>query len=749
MDNFLPPGEYNPIFTANNSESDPVTSFTIEWTVNGNVQTYAFTNIAVPTSNTLLQFEIPQTFEIEAGVTYDLHFKVIEQNGITQAASATNQIIHKVAGLTAHPHKQMLIEKVAATWCGFCPEGTIIMNDFINAHPDDALAAIIYRPTDLVMPYSDAVVSQFGISGQPKYMVDRYPFRTTQAGQGAVQNFTRDALDTRAANRLGAYSPVQIKTTTNFNTSNRLLTIDVDAMFLANVEGDLTINAYIIEDGIVEDQTNYYPEIGSNPLINYVHDNVVRDLLGGVLGTAGVLPNNISAGQSIGHQYTYTVPSTFNENNLAVIITIQQNGSAVEKTILNALRVGMNEYKEHNVEPFAVIACSTPPTTPQISADMLVLCQGDVATLSLNTAVPSGYYPQWQNNGVDISGETGMTYSTSLAGNFSVYFTNGDTSSPCQSDDSNIEYVITGALPNFEIVETITNGTSVSFVTEFLSGEETAVLTWSFGDGDSSFLNNPTHVYDAPGSYVLCVTAENDCGYFPGICDVIEVGESRKLFTKVYLEGPYNSSTGMMETDLAELIPTQNPFSGAPYNYNGGDFVDEIPANVVDWVLVELRSGSPGTTVAQTSLSASRAAFLLEDGSIADLDGTAGVGFGRLSSGQNYHVVIRHRNHLDIISRTPVIGGPVMNHDFTVDVNAASGDFQQSILDGNKAGMISGDYNGDGIIQVTDFDSWKINPAANQVYLPIDGNLDRIVQVTDFDIWKLVGAKFGNIEIRY
>ncbi len=750
MDNFLPPGEYSPSFTANNSESDAVTSFTIEWSVNGgDMQTYSFTNIAIPTSNTLLQFDIPQTFDIVAGESYDLHFQVTEINGATQTPSSSNQISHRVAGLTGIPDKQILIEKIAATWCGFCPEGTVIMNEFLNTYPGDALAAVIYRPNDLVMPYSNDVVSTFGISGQPMYMVDRYPFPSTQAGNGAIQNFSRSVLEVRANNRLGANSPLRIQSTTNFDNVSRMLTVDVDANFLADIEGTLTLNAYILEDGIVSTQTNYNSSLGSNPINNYVHDNVVRDMLGGVLGTEGVFPNSISDGQTISHQYNYSVPSNFDENNLYVIVTVQQNGTVLERTILNALRVGINETNEHSIETIVDNSCATPPIAPDISTDLNVLCQGDVATMSLNTIVPAGFYPQWQNNGVDIPGETSLQYSSSIAGNFSVYFTNGDSGSPCKSEDSNILNIITGDIPDFNITETNINGTTVSFVTEFLSGEETAVLTWSFGDGDSSFLNNPTHVYDAPGSYVLCVTAENDCGVSPGVCEIIEVGESRKLFAKVLLEGPYNSSTGEMETALSELIPTQNPYSQAPYNYTGGDFVDEIPNDVVDWVLVELRTGTPGTTVSQTNVSATRAAFLLKDGSIAELDGTPGLGFGRLAIGENYHIVVRHRNHLDIISRFPIVGGPVMNYDFTTNVNTVAGDLQQSELGNNKAGMISGDFNSDGIIQVTDFDSWKLNPAANQVYLPIDGNLDRIVQVTDFDIWKVVGAKFGNVEIRF
>ncbi len=35
---------------------------------------------------------------------------------------------------------------------------------------------------------------------------------------------------------------------------------------------------------------------------------------------------------------------------------------------------------------------------------------------------------------------------------------------------------------------------------------------WDFGDGDSAFIQNPQHTYDAPGTYIVTLKADNDCG---------------------------------------------------------------------------------------------------------------------------------------------------------------------------------------------------------------------------------------------
>ena len=67
-----------------------------------------------------------------------------------------------------------------------------------------------------------------------------------------------------------------------------------------------------------------------------------------------------------------------------------------------------------------------------------------------------------------------------------------------------------------------------------------------------------------------------------------------------------------------------------------------MPANVVDWVLVELRDMVSQDVVSQ------RAALLTADGDIVDLDGVSPVVF--YATPDIYYVSVRHRNHLDIIS---------------------------------------------------------------------------------------------------
>jgi hypothetical protein len=130
--------------------------------------------------------------------------------------------------------------------------------------------------------------------------------------------------------------------------------------------------------------------------------------------------------------------------------------------------------------------------------------------------------------------------------------------------------------------------------------------------------------------------------------------------TKVFLQGAYNSATGVMSDNLrtpTNLIPLSEPYRNAPYNFtevanpiaetaSASVFITQVNANnnIVDWVFLELRSNvvSPGNTVLQT-----RSALLKRDGNIVDVDGISPVTFNNVPNG-NYTIAIRHRNHLGI-----------------------------------------------------------------------------------------------------
>ena len=122
-----------------------------------------------------------------------------------------------------------------------------------------------------------------------------------------------------------------------------------------------------------------------------------------------------------------------------------------------------------------------------------------------------------------------------------------------------------------------------------------------------------------------------------------------------------------------------------------------------------------------------RAAFLKSDGTIVDTTGSSPVLFNGLSEG-NYYIVIRHRNHLAVMSKNSVsLSGSSSLYDFTTAQEQAYGTNPMKALSGGGFGMIAGDANGDGFISASDKNiSWF--PQNGLIgYLSGDFNLDTFV----------------------
>ncbi|MGE5399961.1 MAG: beta strand repeat-containing protein [Ignavibacteriales bacterium] len=208
------------------------------------------------------------------------------------------------------------------------------------------------------------------------------------------------------------------------------------------------------------------------------------------------------------------------------------------------------------------------------------------------------------------------------------------------------------------------------------------------------------------------------------------------LNSKVLLQGAYNA--GKMTTALKSAIPltSETAYPAAKYGYTASS-VSAIPdTNLVDWVLVELRNAS---TVAASTISGKRAGFLKNDGTVVDVDGISPLNFAGLVSPGDYFIVIRHRNHLSLMSAAAItVGASTANYDFTLSQAQAFGVSPMAALDG-YFGMIAGDANQDGTIDATDLNNFWI-PQNGTPYdysgKTSDFNIDGTIDATDLnDYW--------------
>lgn len=209
------------------------------------------------------------------------------------------------------------------------------------------------------------------------------------------------------------------------------------------------------------------------------------------------------------------------------------------------------------------------------------------------------------------------------------------------------------------------------------------------------------------------------------------------LRAKLFLEGCFDAASQTMQADLRseDLIPLTQPFGGSPWNYNGLErFSDlaEMPANAVDWVLLEARDSVNSEIVLER-----RAALLLDNGLLLDPDGvTNGVNFYKLSRNSIYHLSVRTRHHLAIISAQPFDFTNTVLYDLSQPANVSGGSAQLADVSGNGTvfALKSGDFNGDGLITVTDFNIYLSQSSYLHGYYVSDADLNRHITVADFNL---------------
>jgi len=140
----------------------------------------------------------------------------------------------------------------------------------------------------------------------------------------------------------------------------------------------------------------------------------------------------------------------------------------------------------------------------------------------------------------------------------------------------------------------------------------------------------------------------------------IDVIPGLRLDVSAFLEGPYDPATNSMSLANLRSIPGLNNDLVERYGPGGtaGDTVmstgTSVPANAVDVVALELWNDGPDPDALPDMMADSTFGWLLSDGSVVRFkDGGTGPvvdpNFCDTTGGQHF-VVVRHRNHLPIVT---------------------------------------------------------------------------------------------------
>lgn len=225
-------------------------------------------------------------------------------------------------------------------------------------------------------------------------------------------------------------------------------------------------------------------------------------------------------------------------------------------------------------------------------------------------------------------------------------------------------------------------GDSLSVVSQ---GSVSNPMTISSGsyyiNSDGSFAFTPNTGFSGPAEIIYRVCDDNLNSFCTNATLRILVLSDVRVNIRVYLEGALMQNGGAKGPDNRPLmrdnlrtngftnqnyLPTQDPYTfntqfvniKSKYKHHGPGLLPQYQTiqnpsvvfgvtgadAIVDWVFVELRSKSD-----YKILLATRSGLVQRDGDVVDLDGVNSLAFPGITA-DSFYVVVRHRNHLGVMS---------------------------------------------------------------------------------------------------
>jgi len=304
---------------------------------------------------------------------------------------------------------------------------------------------------------------------------------------------------------------------------------------------------------------------------------------------------------------------------------------------------------------------------------------------------------------------------------------------------------------SWEVTEALAGGSSMSMTASWKTTDELG----SFDRTDCAIAHYGANGWDlnlsdlgsaggGPTIYSRSRAAVTELGYFAVGGDPLL--HNLSLGIDLLLEGAYDS--GGLMTDLLRsggYLSTTEPFTSLGFTHFGRGGSETVNASVfnttgnnaiVDWVFVELRSG-----VGSGSKVATKSALLQKDGDVVDLDGSSNLKIPGFGAG-NYYVVVKHRNHLGLMTaNTVALSTSLSTIDFTSSASSAiGGALSLRDLGGGYYGLYSGDFDLNGQIQNTDFNSMILTIGLSGYQ---QGDLDLNGQVQNSELQSILVPNIG------
>ena len=234
-----------------------------------------------------------------------------------------SQTENVVVNPTPIEYKQyVMVEDYTGTWCGYCTRVSYAIEQ-LKKETNDAVVVAIHQGSydPLAFGQVSTMMSTFGVTGFPTAFIDRKS-RWTPPEPSNIAEVTGKLTGK-------SYAALAIDS----SLDGDMLTIKVKLKMGYNYSA-LKLGLYILEDGITQEgwrgrayreekQRNWTSYYQGDPIDNFVHHDVLRKSITGLLGDQ-IPSDKLGHDKVFEKEFQYVIPSEFKKENIKMVAFVTE-----------------------------------------------------------------------------------------------------------------------------------------------------------------------------------------------------------------------------------------------------------------------------------------------------------------------------------------------------------------------------------------------------------------------------------------
>ena len=272
--------------------------------------------------------------EIPGNVNYEINgnsysegvfsFDVVDDYTVTATFNSmfNGEISGEISFGVKNYTKRVLVEDYTGAWCGYCPRVAYKLEKAEELNPK-VIGLGIHNGDAMFFSEESAMRAAFNVNGFPTAKINRM-------SNWSESSLPWDGPFSSLDNLTGDKAEVGIAFASTLSGSS--LNLDLDIEFATTTTGKKLV-VYLVEDGLVYPQANYFNANSStpwfamgNPITKFVHNNVLRTSLTDVFGDEII----IDEGKDVyNYQKTINLDSRYDSEQIEIIAFVVDGSGKV------------------------------------------------------------------------------------------------------------------------------------------------------------------------------------------------------------------------------------------------------------------------------------------------------------------------------------------------------------------------------------------------------------------------------------